>query len=573
MAFSFLAVVGRGISQDEGALAAESNWQGTVDLGPAALRLQFRFSRTSDGSYSGQLVSIDQGNAVLDLDSVEIKDRAVKLACHKIRFTYQGTFDEKFTKLSGTMFQGAKYPLDLSPVVEPRNLRHVQTWQGTMKAGPREFDFQLRLYRDDAGKWSGKLDSFSENAGDFALEIATYDEHSLSFSLPVTKAKFDGRVDAERGAITGQWHQSGQSFELTFSEFDLLKTRSIEPPKRPQLPSAPYPYRSIDVLIENKADQVTLAGTLTLPQAEGTYAAAILISGSGGQDRDESLLGHKPFLVLSDHLTRAGFAVLRFDDRGVGKSTGDPLAADSRYFARDVSAAMDFLSRHAEIDPKKIGLIGHSEGGLIAPLVATSRRDVAFIVTLAGPGVTGREIVLNQSAAIEKADGVPEAVSAVNRELLLEALSALDQKLGEAEIRVKLAARFEEIRARLPEADRGELTTTTLERGIAPLLTPWFRFFLDYDPRPTLATVRCPVLVLNGELDLQVDPKLNVPEIERALRQGGNSDVETMVLAGLNHLFQTAKTGSPTEYRTIEETFAPVALEAISQWLARRLQQ
>lgn len=552
-------------------LGQESTWQGTIDLGPSQLRLQFQFLRRDDGSYTGKLISVDQGNTTLDLDTVEISDRSIKLTCKKIRFEYAGTLDESLTKISGTMTQGAKYALNLSRIELPENLKHVETWKGGFKFGAREFDFQIRIFQDETGRRHGKLDSFSESLGDLAIEFTSNEDQSFDFELPVTKAVFVGKRNEHNNRVEGTWQQAGHKIPLNFDKVDLAETRSMTPIKRPQNPKKPYPYRELEVQIENSADKVTLSGTLTLPTKSGKYPAAILISGSGGQDRNESLLGHQPFLILADHLTRAGFAVLRYDDRGISKSTGDHGTADSRDFARDTAAAIDFLKGHAEIDAKKIGLIGHSEGGLIAPMVATTRDDVAFIVMLAGPGVTGREIVLNQTALIEKAEGISDEIASVNREFLLAALEQIESGKSIDEVKSTLRTRFDELRLRLPEADRAAMNEAMFEQSISQLSSPWFRFFFAYDPRPALRKLRCPVLAINGELDLQVDPKLNLLEIRKALEAGGNTRAKVIELPGLNHLLQTAKTGSPSEYQSIEETMSPVALQTIANWLQEQL--
>lgn len=559
-----------GQAQDPADLGAESTWQGLLDLGAAQLRVQFQFQRNDDGTYRGKLISPDQGNVTLDLDSVSLDGRKLTLACKKLRVEYSGEVNADNTKITGTFTQGTTFPLDLEMITTPKNLQHVETWTGKLQAGPKEFDFQVRILKDDEGKRHAQLDSFSEGLGDLGLVWQEQEDGQVQFDLPISKAKFSGKYDADRTRLVGKWLQNGNELDLEFEKVDLLKTRSVKPPARPQNPSKPYPYREEDVRFENKADQVTLAGTLTLPPKTGKYPAAILISGSGGQDRDESLLEHKPFLVLSDHLTRAGFAVLRFDDRGIGESTGDHAAADSRDFARDVEAGVDFLKNHSEIEASKIGLIGHSEGGLIAPMVAAERDDVAFIVLLAGPGVNGREIVLNQVGLIAAAEAGSAAEIQVNREVLTATFDLLTTEKTDDEIKTALRARYDEFRQKLPAEKRTELSDTVLESSLTPMLTPWFRFFLVYEPQPTLARVRCPVLALNGALDLQVDPKLNLPPIEAGLKAGGNPDFTVRELPQLNHLFQSAKTGSPTEYRTIEETMSPTALQAISEWLAKR---
>jgi hypothetical protein len=282
----------------------------------------------------------------------------------------------------------------------------------------------------------------------------------------------------------------------------------------------------------------------------------VLITGSGPQDRDETLLGHKPFLVLSDYLTRRGIAVLRADDRGTAKSTGDFAAATTADFATDTEAGISYLKTRPEIDPHKIGLIGHSEGGIIAPMIAARNPDVAFIVMMAGSGVRGDDILVEQTEAIEEASGKSheEAVKDATKER--EVLNLVETEKDEAVLDKDLK---EKLSGDMPEAQAGAT--------IKILSSPWFRYFLTYDPAVALRKVKCPVLAIGGEKDTQVPVKENLPAIRAALEQGGNKHFEVDELPGLNHLFQTAKTGSPTEYSAIEETISPVALEKIGKWI------
>ncbi len=327
--------------------------------------------------------------------------------------------------------------------------------------------------------------------------------------------------------------------------------------KRPQNPVKPYPYRDEDVAYDNKVQNVTLAATLTLPQGTGPFPAVVLITGSGPQDRDESLLGHKPFLVLSDYLTRHGIAVLRADDRGVGKSTGIFSKATTADFATDTEAGIAYLKTRKEIDPRKIGLIGHSEGGVIAPMIAARNKDVAFIVMMAGTGVPGDQIIPAQSEAIEVASGKDPAEAAKNAANEKEMLKLVETEKDQAVLEKELK---EKMKGDTPEAQIGA--------QIAQLTSPWFRYFLTYDPAVALRHVNCPVLALNGSLDKQVLPSQNLPPIRQAL--AGNKRAEIDELPGLNHLFQTAKTGSPAEYAAIEETIAPVALDKMATWILKQ---
>jgi pimeloyl-ACP methyl ester carboxylesterase len=285
----------------------------------------------------------------------------------------------------------------------------------------------------------------------------------------------------------------------------------------------------------------------------------VLITGSGPQDRDESLLGHKPFLILSDYLTRHGIAVLRADDRGVGQSTGVFADATTADFATDTEAGVAFLKTRAEVNPHKIGLIGHSEGGVIAPMIAAHNKDVAFIVMMAGTGVPGDEVLVAQLEAISIANGQTAEKAAKDAERQREILKLVETEKDTAALEKEIK---EKMPADAPEAQAGLQVTR--------LTSKWFRYFLTYDPATALRKVTCPVLAINGSLDKQVLPDQNLPVIRKALEEAGNKHFEIDELPGLNHLFQTAKTGSPAEYAQIEETMSPVALEKMANWIAKR---
>jgi fermentation-respiration switch protein FrsA (DUF1100 family) len=366
--------------------------------------------------------------------------------------------------------------------------------------------------------------------------------------------------------IDGSWEQSGMKLGLV-----LKKVDKVEEVKKPQEPKKPYPYKSEDVKFENKTDSVTLAGTLTFPEAGSNFPAVVLITGSGPQNRNEELLGHKPFLIISDYLTRNGFAVLRFDDRGTAESTGDFAKATSKDFAKDVLGAIDYLKGRSEINHSKIGLIGHSEGGLIAPMVSVQSKDVAFIVLMAGPGLSGDSILILQSKLIQKAEGTPEEeiqkALKEQREIYSMIVKSNDNEGLKIQLREKLNAEYVAMSAE-EKSKLGE-PEVYLNMQIKTLTSPWFEYFLKYNPLPMLEKVKCPVLAINGEKDLQVPPKQDLSAIESALKMGGNKNFETKMLPGLNHLFQTSATGAVSEYGAIEETISPLALETILNWLKK----
>jgi pimeloyl-ACP methyl ester carboxylesterase len=323
------------------------------------------------------------------------------------------------------------------------------------------------------------------------------------------------------------------------------------------------------------SDRVTLAGTVTVPEGEGPFPAVVLVTGSGPQDRDETLLGHKPFAVLADHLTRHGVLVLRYDDRGFGESTGDFAAATSDDFADDARAAVSWLA--ARPDVASVGVLGHSEGGLVAPMVANASDAVDFVVLLAGPAVPGAEILAEQARLIGVASGISEAGAEAWSAAYMRALDLLTAVPLDAPVPPDTAEAFKDaLRAAallLPDADRailgvtGERLEATLDALLATVQTPWFRRFLVYDPQPALRALDVPTLALFGAKDLQVPPEQNAGPMRTALAASASPRHEVIVFEHLNHLFQTAETGGIQEYARIEETMSPVVLTAVADWI------
>jgi pimeloyl-ACP methyl ester carboxylesterase len=339
---------------------------------------------------------------------------------------------------------------------------------------------------------------------------------------------------------------------------------------RPQEPHKPYPYREEEVTYDGKQPGVRLAGTLTLPAGKKRhFPAVLLITGSGPQDRNETMLGHRPFLVLADYLTRRGIAVLRVDDRGVGGSFGASGSDTSASFAGDAQAGVEFLAHHKDIDPRRIGIIGHSEGGMIAPMVAEKSNDVAFVVLMAAPGVKGQDLLEEQAALIARARGASDEMIALNRETQEKMFTLLGKNKDYISTESELREIWSDTKNKMTAQDLSTMGDPDViaRQQIRAVMSPWFRYFLAYDPREALEHLRCPVLAINGELDLQVPAKQNLPAIEAALKNGNNRDFTVRELPGLNHLFQTAITGSPTEYAKIEETLSPVALKTMGNWI------
>lgn len=446
----------------------------------------------------------------------------------------------------------------------------VGNWEGTLKAGSIRLRLVFRASADEKGGLSATMDSPDQGATGIPVASATLEKKIATFKVPSIGGEYTGTLAENGKEIVGEWKQAGQAFPVVLKRVDK-PAEAV----RPQTPKPPFPYKTEEVRIENAADRATLAGTLTLPDGAGPFPCVVLISGSGAQDRDESIMGHKPFLVIADALTRRGFAVLRVDDRGVGRSTGDAEKTTTEDNARDVESEIAYLKTRKDIDRTKIGLIGHSEGGIIAPLVASRSKDVALIVLLAGTGVAGEEIMLRQAELIIKAEGGKEEDLKRQRELQIK-LFALAKNEKDPKIAAeKMKSLIDSAVKALPEATRKKLgdADQTVAAQIRMVASPWMRFFMTYDPRPALAKVRCPVLAIGGEKDLQVDPKQNLPEIEKALRSGGNTRATIVEVPGVNHLLQTCKTGSVAEYAMIEETVSPKVLKILVDWLTETVKR
>ncbi len=439
-------------------------------------------------------------------------------------------------------------------------------WRGAL-AGI-EFIVTFTPAADGSGH-TATIDIPAQGLSGGQLTDVVYTDTEIAFTLliaPPNGATWRATRAAGATSAEGELEQGANVVPFTM---ELVPAGEAVGPTRPQTPEPPFPYSEREVAYTNDADGTRLAGTLTVPPGTGPFPAALLITGSGAQNRDEEILGHKPFLVIADHLTRNGIAVLRVDDRGVGGSTGDMALATSEDFAGDVRAGVRFLAMQAEIDAGRIGLIGHSEGGIVAPMVAAETDGIAFIVLLAGTGVPGADLMVMQLAAVQRSIGRPED----NVEQQIEVQRRLLELAGEgADLPALTNVVAELTRIQMSSVPEGQRPSTeelgpAIEAQARQLTAPWWRFFLTYDPRTALRRVRCPVLAINGSLDTQVPPGPNLDAIREALAEAGNDDVTIEELDGLNHLFQNATTGSPAEYAAIEETFAPAALDLITNWV------
>ena len=540
------------------------DWQGTLSVGGAELRLVLHITKGPGGSLKATLDSIDQPGANgIPVNSITLKDSKLSLDVATVHGTYEGKVSPEAKTISGTWTQNQPLPLEFKRAATAIKTEHKPAkpsdidgaWMGSLDTGAVKLRVVFHIVNTEDGL-TALMDSPDQGMKGLPTTSVTRNGTSLKIEAKQIGGVFEGIISADLSSIDGKWSQQGATFPLTLKR---SKDAAALEMKRPQVPTKPYPYREEEVSYDNKAQNVTLAATFTIPQGIGPFPAVVLITGSGPQDRDESLLGHKPFLILSDYLTRHGIAVLRADDRGTGKSTGDFSKGTTADFATDVEAGIAYLKTRPEVNSHKIGLIGHSEGGVIAPMVAVRNKDVAFIVMMAGTGVPGDQVIVAQSEAIEIADGKSPVEAAKDAAVEREVMTLIQTETDRAKLEKELQ---EKLIGQVPEGQIGA--------QIKQVTSPWMRYFLAYDPAPALRKVTCPVLALNGSLDKQVLPEQNLPPIRKALQESGNKHYEVDELPGLNHLFQTAKTGAPTEYAQIEETMSPVALEKISSWVLKQ---
>ena len=545
----------------------EGHWSGSLQAGEAVLHLVLHVSKSQDGSFNATIDSLDQGVYGIEVTSLTRKDSTLNFNVSSVSASYEGKISANHASIDGSWTQGsvslalvfhrqsvgagAREPSDAIAGAEG-------VWQGALEGHGMRLRLQLHVSQDDKKQLVAALDSPDQGISGLPAIKVSQKDAGFHFEIPVVSGVYEGALNAAKTAITGSWTQSGVEQKLVFRRSDQLLELL-----RPQNPSKPYPYKEEEVTIPNQQSNLTLAGTLTLPRGPGQFPAAILLSGSGPHDRDESIAGHRPFLVLADHLTRKGIAVLRFDKRGIGKSTGDYATATTEDFANDAEAALAYLKSRKEIDSKRTGLIGHSEGALLAAIVASHSQAPAWIVLLAAPGLKGEDVLLLQSEQILRTAGVNESEVARTLAFNKQTYTLVREEKDPVALEAKLndLVQSTSTSAALPPA--------ALQSQVRMLVSPWFRFFLDYDPVPALQKTMCPVLALNGEKDLQVPPQENLAKIQKALQDGGNKDFQTTELPGLNHLFQHCATGSPTEYGGIEETMAPEALNVIADWVLK----
>lgn len=440
----------------------------------------------------------------------------------------------------------------------------VGQWHGLLKVQGTQLRLVFNVVKTDTG-YSATMDSPDQGVKNIPCTKTIFENQKLLIEL--ISAKIEYTAELKNSELKGVYKQRGTEFPLDLSR----KVLEPETKKRPQEPIKPYPYYEEEVSFQNQIEGIKLAGTLTLPSKIGKYPVVVLITGSGKQNRDAEIHGHKPFLVISDYLTRNGIGVLRYDDRGADKSEGNFNIATSADFAKDVESAVNYLKTRDDVNLQKIGLVGHSEGGLIAPMVAAKSKDIAFIVLLAGTGIPGDQLLLKQIELVSRANGVPAKDIETTKKANTDIFKMVVESKNDAKLKIDLEKYFrvafkKDSTAKLPD---GVSIDDYIKMQITQIARPWIQYFFRYDPSISLEKVKCPVLALNGVKDLQVPAKENLEAIKTALQKGGNKNVTIKEFANLNHLFQECKTGSPSEYATIEQTFSPLVLEEITAWIKK----
>lgn len=460
----------------------------------------------------------------------------------------------------------------LSTVCSYAQEKIVGNWEGKLSVNGKTLRIIFHITSQN-NKLSTKLDSPDQGVFGIALEQTEFADPKLTVTHPAARIVYDGMADKDFTTLTGTWKQNGAAFELVMTR-SLVEAKAIIPT---QTPKPPFPYHSEDVEFDNESKTIHYGSTFTYPKTGNQFPVIILITGSGQQDRDETLGPHKPFAVIADYLTKKGFAVLRTDDRGAGKSTGNFTGSTTADFANDTEAAIHYIKTRKEVNSKKIGLMGHSEGGMIAPMVAARNKSVAFIVLLAGPGIPITEGMTQQSLAIMRTAGIKEEALTAYGALYKKMIIEIPNTHSKEEAIQTATSLFHDWQTSTPKeivlATTGVTDSTSAAKFASAfagqVYTPWFTYFLKYDPQPALRKLGCPVLALNGEKDVQVIAKSNLGGIRSSLEKSKTKKFELVELPGLNHLFQTCKACSVSEYFVLEETFSPQALETISNWLDR----
>jgi uncharacterized protein len=459
------------------------------------------------------------------------------------------------------------------------------TWQGSLDVQGNQIPVVFHIKQDSIKKWIASFDSPSQHAFNLACSDVIIKDDSIVLMMAILDGKYAGLLNKDKSQIAGIWFQGAGSLPLTVKKTSEIAT--IKEQKRPQTPRPPFPYHSEDVIYTNANHSIQFGGTLTYPKTDSQkgsadtslYPAVILITGSGQQDRDETLFGHKPFAVIADYLTRQGFVVLRVDDRGMGKTTGIFSEGTTMDFAKDVEAGLDFLDKQPMVNKNKIGLIGHSEGGMIAPMVADERKEIKFIILLAGPGIPIIDLMEQQMVAVSISNGATAAAAKANGELMHIVWEEVMKKEDSATTFQNIRIKIENWSGTLDTATQAKFKNMNtsginnqIEQAMTALNSKWYKYFISFNPQPYLEKLDCKVLALNGSKDVQVIAATNLKGIQESLEKSKSPKYNVIEIPGLNHLFQTCIQCNPAEYNDLEETFSPQALDLMGNWLKENVQ-
>ena len=553
------------------AASLEGDWVGALQVGETELQLVLHLSRDAQGQWHAKLDSLNQSVYGMEASTVAYEEDSLRFEIASVGAKFQGKIQPDRRSIRGVWEQsGSGLPLKFEKRAASVGSRAATatvskaegTWQGAIEVTNMRMRLQMHISHDDKGKLLASVDSLDQGIQGIPAAKVTEANGELRFEIPAFQAEYHGTLGASRNEISGEWTQNDNVEKLDFR-------RSEQPLelRRPQNPSKPYPYTVEEITFPSGDGKTALAATLTIPQGTGPFPAALFIGGSGPTDRDETVASHKPFLILADLLTKKGIAVLRYDKRGTGQSAGNYEQASMSDLASDAQAALNYLKGRKELDAKRVGILAHSEGGILAAQIAAKANEMDWLVLLATPATTGERTLLRQSELVARTGGLPEEQIARSQQFDRMAYAAVREAKSAAALEAKLNDLIEKsgLSASMPPA--------ALQAQIRLMTTPWFRQYLDFDPAPLMEQIKCPVLALNGDRDLQVDANDTVPLLRQAYEKSGNKDFTVMEIDGVNHLFQKAQSGSPALYGAIEETIAPEVLNAIGSWLAKHTAQ
>lgn len=423
-------------------------------------------------------------------------------------------------------------------------------WKGKIDLGGLQLELAFDIAPAENG-YSATLDVPAQSAFNISVDETVFQDNHLQMTMSAIGASYSGALKDK--VIEGEFTQHGMTFSLNLEKGE----KETQQMARPQDPQPPFNYHIEEVAFVNEKEGNTLVGTLTIPKGEGPFPAMVLVSGSGQQDRDEELMNHRPFWVIADYCALHGIAVLRYDDRGIGGSTGEVENATSLDFSYDAEAAFDYLRSRKEINASKVGILGHSEGGVINFMVSARRPEVAFLVSLAGPSVNGIEGLKEQQAAILRASGMTEEAVQFNSNTNAQMFDIIEASSSR-----------EEADSLLRQLVKGwGYNEELIEQTVSEMTMPWMYYFLKYDPTEAIVQTQCPALLLNGSKDLQVIASQNLSAYEKIIAEHGKTNLTLREMPDLNHLFQHCETGSPNEYFTIDETISPEVLEMIVSFI------